>query len=622
MSDMQAKLDYADAIADWFLEIGQAHCLHGHLEEGLKCTHIAATILSRQNRNLSSACLESNIRFVASCLADRYNARRPGHIKTGQKEVCLHVLNEALPAGGLTAMAIRWMSADRNRRIHSVALLSQEIPIPDALLQAVGDTGGSIYTANQADEFLHRAVWLKNLANGLASYVILHIGVSDVICGVAFGTKDGPPVLLVNHTAHAFWTGASIADLVVNCRGSALEALWTSTHRGIPRHATVPIPLTEPSDLASVRALAPGIKRDAKEMMGLPPDAVAIITVGAGFKYLSVGELDFVEVLESVLSQLPEVFLLAVGFDADERWSNASRRVGSRIRVLGALSQLQLAKVHEAADVYVEGFPFGTTTALLEAGLKGIPVVLAPVQCPPPYGTDGVAVDDVVERPRTLDEYKIKIIQLCKDPVERASQGKKIKDSVVRHHTGSGWGQYLENALKALPREHCVYPSMPSVRTPEAIHEYWAELMSKWSAGYEETLEHAVTRALSVGLRPRLTQAAREACVKYRSVRHHRTIPLPLLVFLCNVLFPALPTPWVNKIFRLLSFLYRGSVFSRARRRIVRLFGGTDGTSGYEAYRQIRGCPELFRSAKDSVAVLEEQAETERSQAASKGLRY
>ena len=65
-------------------------------------------------------------------------------------------------------------------------------------------------------------------------------------------------------------------------------------------------------------------------------------------------------------------------------------------------------------------FVDSTITALLEAGLKGIPVVLAPAQCPPPYGSDGVALDDIVERPRTLEEYKNNIIKLSRNSVERA----------------------------------------------------------------------------------------------------------------------------------------------------------------------------------------------------------
>lgn len=589
MSDMQTKLDYVDAIADWFLDIGEAHSLRGDLVDGLKYNYVAASILSQQNRILSSPRIESNLRFVAGCLTERNNPRVVSPRKTGQKKVCLHVLDSAFGAGGHTAMAMRWMRNDRSERIHSVALLEQQLPIPDGLLQAVSDNGGSIYTANAADSFLHKAAWLKNLANDLASYIILHIGESNVICGVAFGTKGGPPVILVNHAAHKFWTGASFTDLVLNCRGSALEGLWAATHRGISRYATVPIPLLEPNPLNSERTSGFELKHQAKKSIDIPIDSTLILTVGAFFKYLPVDGLDFIEVCETILKALPEAFLAVVGFDADNRWRRVSLRLRSRIRVLGTVSQSKLAIIHEAADVYIEGFPFGSTTALLEAGLKGIPVVLAPAQCPPPYGSDGVALDDTLERPRTLEEYKTKIIQLCNNPIERKFHADKIRNAVTKHHTGSGWRQYLEDAIRKLPHEHSTYPSLTPVRTPEAIHEYWSTFVTKWSNAYEETLENYYMHALSIGLIPRLTRAALRACRDYRSVRIHRTIPLPLLVFLCNFLLPVLPTAWARKIFRLFSFLCRGSLLPRVRSRVVRLFGGTDSRrSWYEEYRHIR----------------------------------
>jgi len=65
-----------------------------------------------------------------------------------QKEVWLHVLNEALPYGGHTAMAIRWINNDQSSRIHSVALLGQKVPVPDRLRHAVLEREGEIYTTD------------------------------------------------------------------------------------------------------------------------------------------------------------------------------------------------------------------------------------------------------------------------------------------------------------------------------------------------------------------------------------------------------------------------------------------------------------------------------------------
>ena len=84
---------------------------------------------------------------------------------------------------------------------------------------------------------------LRALARDTASLVVLHTHGEDVVPAIAFGAAGGPPVTLVDHSAHSFWVGVSAVDLVLNCRGSTLERRWTLHHRGAARCATVPIPL-------------------------------------------------------------------------------------------------------------------------------------------------------------------------------------------------------------------------------------------------------------------------------------------------------------------------------------------------------------------------------------------
>ncbi len=305
----------------------------------------------------------------------------------------------------------------------------------------------------------------------------------------------------------------------------------------------------------------------------------------------------FLRYANSVLKQLPKCFLLVVGFEADSRWRSASQRLAGRIRVLGTLLHSELAIIHEATDVYIEGFPFGTTTALLEAGLKGIPVVLAPVQCPPPYGSDGVALDATVTRPRSVEEYKTKIVQLSNDRAKRSLEGGKLRDSVRKHHTGSGWRMYLDEAIKSLPHEHSTYPLIMPVRTPEVVHEYWSTFVAETSSGYEETLEASFVQALTMNLRPRWNAALQKISKDYRSVRIHRTVPMPLLVLLCNYLSSVLPIVWERHIFQVFSFLCRASLLPRVLKRVSCLFGRTKRQQGYAAYRHIHGCPELVGGA-------------------------
>ena len=279
--------------------------------------------------------------------------------------------------------------------------------------------------------------------------------------------------------------------------------------------------------------------------------------------------------------------VLAVGVAGDERWRSASRRMGSRILTLGTVSQSQLDKIHSATDIYIEGFPFGTTTSLLEAGLRGIPAVFAPAQCPPPYGSDGIALDAILDRPKTIRDYEEQVVQLGSDPIARTSSGARLSKSIAKHHTGEGWSRYLEKAIQLLPDEHVPADAIATERTPKEVHEYWCRVSETSGSSYSQTLETAIMRALSIRLKPRLTTRVRRACVHWRTVRVGRTIPLFLLESFSSLL-PFLPIVWAQNVFRLLGFLYRGSLLLRVRDKVSVLVGRRQPPpSGYEQYRRI-----------------------------------
>lgn len=605
---IQEKLDYADAVANWFLEMGGTYNHDGQLEDALKCTNTAAWILARQNRSLSCERLESTLRFIAEQISLPSTQDNPPARPVRPKPTCLHVLSEVLPAGGITALATRWMTNDcTSGCIHSAVLLAQQSPVPEEFNRAVRDTGGELYVANPSDSFVITALWLRNLTRDRASYVFLHVAFADIVlCGAAFGVSGGPPILLVNHSANLFWPGASFVDLVVNIRGSNLERAWTAVHRGIPRCATVPIPLTWPRRITSDEESDTQVKARGKRALGIAPDATVILTVGAHFKYLPTNELDFVAVLEGVMRPLPNVYLLVAGFEPDRRWKEASARLQDRIKVLGTVSQARLAEIHQATDIYVEGFPFGTTTALLEAGIMGIPVVLAPAQCPPPYGSDGVALDGVLQRARTLEEYGAIITRLASDPCERQLLGEKICASIVLHHTGAKWNEYLAHALAVLPRDHRTYCQVSALRTPSKINEHWSKLVTMWNSPLEETFDNAVVRALSMGVRPRVTEAMLHALRLYRSKGISCGVPVGIATLLCNFAFHVVPIAWARETFRALSFLYRPFLVRRVLEKLGMSSSGSNSPRRwYEEYRTVglrtaRVGRERFRSSHTS----------------------
>jgi hypothetical protein len=590
-SQIQEELDYRLAIAGCYLDLAES-CILGHAnDDAIACIGHAAQLLIAQNRDLASLRIESSLRAIANSLHTDNEKTQDEALYTSRKPVCLHVLNEALVFGGHTAMATRWVQLDKEDRIHSVALLSHQLEPPAELVKAVHESGGTVYIADQKASIIQRAAWLRSLARDIASHVILHIDNTDLIAAVSFGKEGGPPVLLVNHAAHLFWVNVSAPDIIVNCRGSLLEKHWTDFHRGANNSATVPIPLPEPEPLILSETERGERKSKAREIIGVPKEAILILTVGASYKYMPFGEMDFLKTCQEILEAVPEAYLLAAGVIEDDRWRSVSSKVGFRLQALGSLPQDDIPLLHQASDIYIEGFPFGSTTALLEAGLKGLPVVVSPAECPPPYGTDGIALDDTIKRPASIEQYKSDVIRLCGNAAERALTGANLRESILANHTGAGWKRHLANALQASPPEHRAYPARAPQRTSPAVYEYWSgfqEILYGTSETTETILEAWIEHALSIGSRPKITPELKLACRKARSLRSGASVPVWILSFLCNYCFHLLPLDLAGLVFRLVKFVFRGGLLGRMRSKLLRMLGGTGiSQAPHNQYRHI-----------------------------------
>jgi hypothetical protein len=484
--------------------------------------------------------------------------------KEGTPKRFLHVLDQPRPYGGLTAMARRWIENDPGNHIHSVALLSSSDPAPEVLVTAVTQSGGRLHAADPAAPMLQRAAWLRKLACIQADCVVLHTDVWNAIVIVAFGMNGGPPVLLVNHAAHIFWLGASIVDVVLNCRGSAYETHWTVLHRGIPRCDTLPIPLPVPR---RANQFDPNVKPKAKIAIGLDPDCIAILTVGDSFKYRPMPGLNFLETSRSILERCPEATLIVVGTTENADWSALARDLNNRVKVIGR--QFDLRIYHDAADLYIEGFPFGSTTAFLEATNEGIAGVLAPADCPPPFGTDDISLDDVLLRPASLKAYVSEVVDLIRNPAKRERRAAVVAESVTKHHAGTGWQQHLTRVVANMPAEHRIYPLGTPEPPPKKLSLYWASFSSTWAdfigRHKGDPLEYVFRFALQLGLKPHVDEPVQQACLRAKPFRDQDGAPLAMY-YAVSILSRLLPKRATEYLFS--KFLLALRANGRLRREL------------------------------------------------------
>jgi glycosyltransferase involved in cell wall biosynthesis len=541
------RVAFRNAVADWCLRGAQRSMRSQRIEEALQWNALAALAFVRGCNPLVSETLEQNLLEIAQRLP-----RFEWHVNADRGAVrrWLHVIDVALPCGGLTAMAQRWITRDPSKRVHSIALLAQDQPVPDGLAEAVRKSGGEILIRDPNMSLLSSAIWLRKFACAKADCVVLHVLNENVIAPTAFGVNGGPPVLLVNHAAHIFWTGAASVDITLNCRGSELEHYWTERYRGIPRSATLPIPIPPPERCTDGVFFTAESRDQARRRLGLPADAVVLLSVGRGEKYEAIPGLDFFEVARSLLLSCPQAYLLVVGPEPRGRWKELQTELKSRLAAVGLQSDLR--DYHAAADIYIEGFPFGSTTALLEAGVHGIPCVLAPAGCPPPFGTDGIALDDVLHRPANVEEYTSRVKELIADPAERIRRGKSLAQSIGDHHCGAGWTRYLFELIAVIPEIHATRPVVQPPSPPEHLDHYWTQYVARRE---QNLLLYLFGCAASFGLTPTLDLPMYRAYRRARRVRRHdgrRRVSAPVVL---TLLLPLCPPVARNRLSRKVSSL-------------------------------------------------------------------
>jgi IS1 family transposase len=155
---------------------------------------------------------------------------------------------------------------------------------------------------------------------------------------------------------------------------------------------------------------------------------------------------------------------------------------------------------HAAADVYLEGFPFGSLTALLEAGLYGLPCVGAPGTTPLPLKSDDLGLEQM-RTPAGAEDYILEALRLAGDPQARAVEGERTQTAIRQHHCGAGWLQHLARVYDRLPERHHIW-QRATHPVSEVIRDYWISFQRALTgAGIAELLMSAYAKAEWRGLR-------------------------------------------------------------------------------------------------------------------------
>jgi glycosyltransferase involved in cell wall biosynthesis len=312
--------------------------------------------------------------------------------------------------------------------------------MPGWLSESIRASGGELTVLPASAPIRWRASALRLAAQQNADLVILHTDPSDVIPTVAFATGDGPPVGLVNHADHLFWLGPSICDLAINLRTAG--ARHAAARRFISANTVIPIPLADPQRAPS--------REDARRTLGIPQNQIVLLSVGRAEKYRPCGGYDFIATASKILESDSRLHLYVVGESLAGIRPHLRQAVHERMHFAGAIQDP--SPYRAAADIYLESFPFGSQTALLEAALAGLPVVSAYAPLFPLLVANDDALQELISNPEDEAEYIGRVAAFAASSQAREEVGQRLRARLLVDHVGEGWLGRLSAMYATLER--------------------------------------------------------------------------------------------------------------------------------------------------------------------------
>lgn len=459
---------YYKAVYEWCIRRMKNHASQGNSEQVARWGTAAAKLASGKgffgavaDPELERILLMSGI-VAAHGVADQ---------RIHKPKTVVHVLTQAYQVGGHTRLCQLWIGNDTGDHVHHVILTSQEGEVPDDLVNEVVSRGGGVCSISRDLSFLERAERLRHALCHYDGIVVLHTHMYDVVPTLALSGIDGLPVLFLNHADHQFWIGIRSASILLEIRQSGLEL--SRAFRGVTRSTILPIPLLD-SELGSASMAEKMSKKSVlRKQMGIHDDAVVYLTIGSEYKYRGIGEYDFLKAAERILEANWRAIVLVVGPYNRGKWAIASEKSAGRLRVLGELRDV--GPIHVVSDIYLEGFPCGSLTALLEAGLFGLPCIGAPGETPPLLKSDDSALGEMV-KPIDFEDYVRQALELGSDLGSSRAIGDRTRGAILAHHCGQEWGRTLDAIYKMVP--DLIHPAEIGAAkiVPDEYRDYWMML--------------------------------------------------------------------------------------------------------------------------------------------------
>lgn len=280
-----------------------------------------------------------------------------------EKKSILHVFTECYPVGGHTRLAY-WAIKSLHDRKHYVILINQRTAIPEWLKAVLQDR---LIILNAKDDFLQKAKELKQISFD-KEIIILYTHMNDPVPLLAYGTPSFPrPILYYNHADHLFWLGVSISDCVLDLSLYGQELSRKS--RGVVQSEICPVPIEIPSQQIP--------KDQAKLKLGIPLEKYVILSTGSAYKFETV-DYSLIDFAMQHYDRDDFMFIfIGPSATSNAKWCHAEKVSNGNVKALGIVKDLAKFDLYlDAADLYINSYPIGSLTAVLQAAMRdNLPVL-------------------------------------------------------------------------------------------------------------------------------------------------------------------------------------------------------------------------------------------------------
>ena len=358
-----------------------------------------------------------------------------------KKNSFLHVLTTGYNTGGHTRVVERWIDNAPEYQIHSVVFLTPNNDSMNVIEDIIKKhTGECIYF----DKFLpinEKALKLRKLALNY-EYIILHTHMEDIIPLIAFGTeKFKRPVLLYNHASLLFWTGKSIADIILDIVNN--DEI-TVVKRNIKNTFFLGVPSKDIVYSISDKKLL-------REKLGLPLNKKIIISSGSSQKYCIIDNDSYADTIKKLIDDNTYCYIIGISPN-DKYWKQIQKETNGHIIPLGYIKFNEgYMDYLSCADLYIDSYPMTGGAAMIDVISRGIPAIsIKTVDIQLDYFTSSSVYCN------TKEEFILKAKKILNDNIYAQSIVKELQKLLEENQSIKAWNKRVEKLIEYTPKIHRV----------------------------------------------------------------------------------------------------------------------------------------------------------------------